>query len=198
MKLFSIVAQLPDYSVRRADYRYIGLTESGNLLQVVLLLPNDPVRTIATRSRMARRYFIRSLAKMSPTNKTLRVDRVCFAFDMAAGENDMLEVFRRLDQRLTDIFEAPLPAKLVDGLLGITASERRRWSKDGRLPPCGSRASTRSNTRFHLPVFKVDLIQRLREDPQLIAWWRSEDNFSPSDFRMPSLEQNASYPDVKI
>lgn len=51
-----------------------------------------------------------------------------------------------------DGFDQPLPAKHVDVLLGISAKERRRWSKDGCLPSAGQLSSSRTQRRFTLRV----------------------------------------------
>lgn len=181
----------------QVGYRYLGVFESGDVLQIILLLPDDPVRALPDRLRTGRRHFIRSLAKMNPAEKDLRADPARFGFDRAT-KGGVLDMLDHLDRRLTGIFEAPLPAKLVDGLLGITARERRRWWKDGRLRPCGYRTSTRSGTRFHLPVFAVDLIHSLRQDPQIIAQSRQDDALPELHIGTPILETSPLHTDVKI
>lgn len=161
----------------RSDYRYIGVREGYDLVQIMLFLPDDPVRALPDRLGTARRHFVRSLSTEEPRVKSSKGEIPCFGFDLSRKE-ELLDSLDRLDARFARIFEAPLPAKLVDSLLGISATERRRWSKDGRLPPCGSRISTRGGSRFNLPIFAVDLIRALRQNPQIIAKWRRYEEIS--------------------
>lgn len=134
---------------------------------------------------------------MKPKRKDVRTDPVRFEFDPAA-KDDVRVVLDHLDTRLAAILEAPLPAKLVDGLLRITPKERRRWWKDGRLPPCGYRTSTRSSARFNLPVFAVELIESLRKNPQIIEQWRREDTLPQLHIEPPVLETSSPGSDLKI
>lgn len=90
-------------------------------------------------------------------------------------QEEIEEVCALLDVRLQALFDKPLPAKYVDVLLNITGKERRRWTKDGRLPATGHVMSSRTKGRFAVPLFSVDLIERLRNEPELIAQWRKED-----------------------
>src|SRR5690554_52086 len=109
MKSLSIVEEAPDFPAGQVGYRYLDVFESGGLLHIALLLPDDPVRALADRLRTGRRHFIRSLAKMNPTEKDIRADPARFGFDRLTmgGVLDMLD---HLDTRLTGIFEAPLSA----------------------------------------------------------------------------------------
>lgn len=77
--------------------------------------------------------------------------------------------------KLRKLFNEPLHAKHVDELLGISAKERRRWSKDGRLPASGYLSSNRTERRFTLRIFSVDEIDRLRRNPAQITRWRKDD-----------------------
>lgn len=177
MKPLPMIEEIAAHRSVRSNYRYIGVHEGDDLLEIMLLLPDDPVRALPDRLRTARRHFVRSLSTAEPRVKSSRGEIPRFGFDLSRKE-ELLDSLDRLDAQLARIFEAPLPAKLVDSLLGISATERRRWSKDGRLPPCGSRMSTRGGSRFNLPIFAVDLVRALRQNPQIIAKWRRYEGIS--------------------
>ena len=91
------------------------------------------------------------------------------------GREELYKSCRRLDSRLAALIEEPITGKVVDHLLGISAAERRRWSKDGRLTPCGSRTSRRGRARFNFPIFSLNRIEMLRNEPELIERWREQD-----------------------
>lgn len=54
------------------------------------------------------------------------------------SKSEILDAIDRASQKLDEFGEEKLTAKTVERLLNITAVERRRWSKDGRLPNSGT------------------------------------------------------------
>lgn len=81
----------------------------------------------------------------------------------------------RLRRRINQILSAPVTPEVVDRTLGITARERLRWYKDGRLPTCGRAVIGRGNHQVGFPLFPVDAIARLAETPDIIESWRADD-----------------------
>lgn len=82
---------------------------------------------------------------------------------------------RNIDDRLTEIVEAPVPPRIVEKCLGITGRERNRWMKDGRLPSCARRRSNRTETSFSIPYFPAGLVNDLCLRPEVIGAWREMD-----------------------
>lgn len=81
----------------------------------------------------------------------------------------------RLRLRVKQILTAPLTPEDVDRVLAITARERLRWYKDGRLPTCGRGVVGKGNHQVGFPLFPVDAITRLAAAPEIIASWRADD-----------------------
>ena len=77
----------------------------------------------------------------------------------------MLDAFRK---------ERVIP-KIVEEVLGISARERRRWIKDGRLATSGTGQFKKGKTIFQFYLHRVDDIARLVAHPEIIAKWRAAD-----------------------
>jgi len=90
------------------------------------------------------------------------------------------EVESKLDslaEALTRIAWRPLTPRFVAAALGISAQERVRWTKDGRLPPSGQ-AFARRGALLSVPTYAVTLIEELAAHPETVAAWREQDEAS--------------------
>lgn len=130
------------------------------------------MRTVArTLKRWARKHGGVEIAATSVS--------ICFRFPKA--ELEAFDVFAdRLRRRLSQILMVPVTPEVVDRTLGITARERLRWYKDGRLPTCGRAVIGRGNHKAGFPLFPVDTIARLAATPEIIASWRADDQREPN------------------
>jgi hypothetical protein len=101
---------------------------------------------------------------------------VVLSFRRPAEEEEWVErMGRRLQSQINAALTAPVTPKAVDRALGITARERIRWYKDGRLPICGKVSASDGRRGAHFPLFPFDEIVRLQANPDLIEAWRRED-----------------------
>jgi hypothetical protein len=78
----------------------------------------------------------------------------------------MIDAFRK--ERLTP--------KIVEEVLGISAHERRRWTKDGRLPKSGTGQFKKGRQVFQFYLHPVEKIAKLAASPKIIAEWREADS----------------------
>ena len=116
------------------------------------------------------RCALRELASLSASMpedgaRELRID-----FRGLAEHHDL---FQALDQRLEAIANRPLSARQAQTLLGITARERLRWTKDGRLPRHGTDFIKRGQI-ISLATYAVEEIENLFRHPETVRRWRSE------------------------
>ncbi|MGN6768179.1 MAG: hypothetical protein ACTHJY_23815 [Rhizobiaceae bacterium] len=155
-------------------FTYLNIKEESRGVEVTLVLPTDNTDILLRRLRKARRLFVRSMAKHDVIEQNIEGGAPYFVFT-PQGREELYKSCRRLDSRLAALIEEPITGKVVDHLLGISAAERRRWSKDGRLTPCGSRTSRRGRARFNFPIFSLNRIEMLRNEPELIERWREQD-----------------------
>lgn len=79
-----------------------------------------------------------------------------------------------IDRILDAIAKRPLTPHLVQQALGITARERLRWTKDGRLPQSGAN-TFRKGRKITVSTHAIDQIQKLAGDRSIIAEWRNAD-----------------------
>lgn len=99
---------------------------------------------------------------------------ICFRF-FPPMRKDFNVSADRLRLHIRQILTAPLTPEVVDRVLGITARERLRWYKDGRLPTCGRGVIGKGKHQAGFPLFPVDAITRLAASPEIIASWRAHD-----------------------
>jgi hypothetical protein len=84
------------------------------------------------------------------------------------------EIVADIDNSLRTIASRPLTPRLVQDVLGITARERLRWTKDGRLPTKGV-VSFRRGQSISVRTYAPESIAKLLSDPGTIASWRAVD-----------------------
>ncbi|WP_036051299.1 hypothetical protein [Bradyrhizobium sp. Tv2a-2] len=92
-----------------------------------------------------------------------------------ATEEDILRVCAIAEQRLMRLQQEPLTAKMVEEILGITGAERRRWSKDGRLPNAGHALFSQGRKQVGIFLYPPDAIRQLAKRLDTIADWRLRD-----------------------
>jgi hypothetical protein len=100
-----------------------------------------------------------------------------------ATEADILRISAVTEQKLTRLQQEPLAAKMVEEILAITSAERRRWSKDGRLPNAGHALFSQGKKQVSLFVYPPDTIRELADRPEQIADWRRHDSGTPAFHR---------------
>lgn len=137
-----------------------------------------------------RRGFDQSLGLRLRRRETQRRSKLCLArlgsvvwmphestFVLARCSPSTVEfaiVLNDLDDRLTTIAKRPLTAGEVEEVLGISARERSRWTKDGRLPHSGTQIIQRGQ-RIALSTYAPHEIARLMKEPETIRAWREAD-----------------------
>ena len=72
---------------------------------------------------------------------------------------------------------------MVDEILAITAAERRRRTKDGRLRTSGHALFGQGKKQVGLFVYAPDTIRQLAVCPDQIADWRRRDTGTPAFHR---------------
>jgi len=88
--------------------------------------------------------------------------------------NDVVAALQDVDLRLDRIAWRPLTSRLVEEALGISTSERSRWTKDGRLKRSGTDLIRRGQP-VGLSTYAVTEIAKLMNEPETIQAWRAAD-----------------------
>jgi hypothetical protein len=94
---------------------------------------------------------------------------------LATARHAFLAVSAIVSGALDTVTRRPVIPREIEDILGISATERRRWLEDGRLPSAGIRTVKlrgRGTITFH--VFDPSVVQDLLEGDVIDAW-REED-----------------------
>ena len=81
----------------------------------------------------------------------------------------------KIDAALDTFSQAAATSAGVEEILGITPLERRRWTKDGRLPLSGQGSFARGRQSIYFPLHPIAQIAALARQPKTIEGWRSQD-----------------------
>ncbi len=145
-------------------FTYLRAEQSADALVVSCQLPQFVRRHRAKAATSADRLFRKNLLRLGGTPSGA-------GFAMAPEQSHKLS---DIDRRIAAIVEAPLSGQLVERALGITGEERRRWTRDGRLPTCPKSVGGRSGHLFSLPLYSPATVERLILNTS-IAQWREQD-----------------------
>jgi hypothetical protein len=109
--------------------------------------------------------------------KSLDVNSMTLVLGMAEGSEDDFDITgAAVTRALEGIESLPVISREIQDILGISASERHRWLKDGRLPSAGTRTVRLSGRArqitFH--VFDPRVVEDLL-DRGIVDEWREED-----------------------
>lgn len=88
---------------------------------------------------------------------------------------DIQEIESTLLRSLEKFLKERLYPAVVEEALAITSRERRRWTKDGRLPNSGSGSFKRGTQTVHFVLHPQEEIVALASKPEIIAGWREQD-----------------------
>ena len=95
------------------------------------------------------------------------------------GVDQLPDIVCDIDAALDAFRKQPLHPLVVEEVLGITASERRRWTKDRRLPQSGMGSFGRGRRSIYFALYVAAKIAVLAQEPATIETWRSEDEKRP-------------------
>lgn len=78
-------------------------------------------------------------------------------------------------RRLTKIARRPISGRRTEQILRISAEERRRWTRDGRLPPHGQSRMRTGGREIILQTYDPEAVEALADMPAELAAWRARD-----------------------
>ncbi len=95
-----------------------------------------------------------------------------------------------VSRALGDIADLPIIPREIEDILTITASERKRWLEDGRLPSAGTRTVRLQGRarRITFHVFDPRIVEDLL-DRAIVDEWREEDAAAKAENRRRAAYQ---------
>lgn len=132
--------------------------------------------TIGSKSREKelRRRFKARLKRWSP-QKITDAGAIITAYWDTADIEQARSAIEHVDHMLGAFRKERLIPKIVEEILGISARERRRWIKDGRLSTSGTGHFKKGKTVFQFYLHRPEDIAKLGANPKIIAEWREAD-----------------------
>jgi hypothetical protein len=164
--------------------RYLSVVATRDA--IILTFEPDFALTLglATRAREARRRVKACLRAFGIHANGAGGVTACMAgIDTGHARRVVAEV----DKVLDGFARGGLTPRMVEQVLGITARERLRWTKDGRLPQSGSGSFRRGPNVIHFPLHPAHKIASLAVDPSIVAAWREADRENADIHRVSVL-----------
>jgi len=95
-----------------------------------------------------------------------------------------------ISESLRGVADLPIIPREIEDILGITASERKRWLEDGRLPSAGTRTVRLQGRarRITFHVFDPRVVEDLL-DRGAVDEWREEDAAAKAENRRRAAYQ---------
>lgn len=103
------------------------------------------------------------------------------AYVTNTNSHDIKKAIRSADLRLRQFGEEKLTAKRVETILDMTAVERQRWTKDGRLQSFGAEYFNNGRGQIRVFTYSLEAIAAVVAKPELISTWREIDREGPID-----------------
>jgi hypothetical protein len=129
------------------------------------------------REKDLRRRFKARLQRWSP-QKITDAGAIITAYWNTADIERARSAIEHVDHMLDTFRKERLIPKIVEEILGISARERRRWIKDGRLPKSGTGHFKKGKTVFQFYLHRPEDIAELAAHPEIIDEWRKADGLA--------------------
>jgi hypothetical protein len=141
-----------------------------------LSLEHAIAQHLGLRLRMdeAWRNMRKQIRKIVPSARIEIDGAVCTVYCDAGRASALITAVEDIDRMLLNIADRRLTPRLVRLALGITAQERLRWTKDGRLPRAGM-TTFRTSQKIKIDTYAVEEIEKLAADQSVMKSWRAAD-----------------------
>jgi hypothetical protein len=143
----------------------------------------DGVVTFTPSEELTTGYDQRAIEAMRIVRKTFRKARcsvdqhhdhvIVSARDLPNDE--ITRICLAVEAKLETLRLKPLSSRAVETVLSISSAERRRWSKDGRLPHVGNALVKIGTKQLSLFLYCPTVIQLIVRTPDTIRRWRQQD-----------------------
>jgi hypothetical protein len=166
------MALAPD--IEALSSRNLWIERSGETISISYKLAPSITLGSKVREQDLRRRLKARLNRWSP-HEVIDSGEVVTAYWQTADLQKAKSAILYVDHMLDAFRKERVIPKIVEEVLGISASERRRWIKDGRLPTSGTGQFKKGKTVFQFYLHRTEDIARLIAHPEIIAEWRSAD-----------------------
>lgn len=152
--------------------RYLSLTPLSKGVGLTFTPTFEVTSGSGRRSKEITRRIVRLLRKagLEP-----QFDDEVISVTVWQAPKGLQSLLAAVDAEVDAFRNERLHPKEVEEILAITARERRRWTKDGRLPTSGHTSFRRGQNSIHLLPYPPDDITSLAGQREQIEAWRRQD-----------------------
>jgi len=158
----------------RIGSRYVSVQRHDRDVVLTLELTHDLTLGSPRRKRKALGILKRLLRKAC-TDSLLCSGRTITASFQEIPGMDLRRLLLRIDAAIDGFRAEKLHPKEVEEVLGITALERIRWTKDGRIPQSGTGSFGVGQRSIRFPLHPGDGIAALAGPAGIVEEWRAID-----------------------
>lgn len=142
--------------------------------ELVFVVPLDLALGSRLRAGELRNRLMRLLKRQGADGIRVEIAS-CETRIAAVLAGDGADLTARIAELVAAFRTDPLYPRVVEEVLGISARERLRWTKDRRLGAIEGSEFRRGRRAFRVPRYPVDEIAALATSPAIVARWRAED-----------------------
>jgi hypothetical protein len=163
----------------KIDYRYLDVSDVARTATVGFAPSTNLTCGSSQRASQAIRV-VKSVFRQYRSRVVKHTAKGIVIICPGAPEKELLRLCSIAEERLVRLRDEPLTAKMVEEILSISSTERRRWSKDGRMPTAGNVFFSQGKKQVSLFVYSPDTISKLIARPDQISDWRERDKLALS------------------
>lgn len=154
--------------------RYVSVRRTAQSIILTFQPADELTFGLAHRAKEARRRVAKLIRRTKSLTLNSREGRIFATFNRTSLKS-VAVLLAAIDVELDKLKTERLHPALVEELLRITARERIRWTKDGRLRSSGHGSFKRGRQTISFPLYPPSEIAHLADEPETILRWRNED-----------------------
>ncbi len=160
---------------------YLKVQKSDSGLKIALEAPVDFRSHQRGKMKRGERAFRRTMNGLGGVECMESDAGICYRIVSSDGciSPSADDQIAQLKARLSALYDAPISPRTIEKVLNISADERRRWTKDGRLPSADRQTIDRGGYPFSISTYPPQLVAELEANPHIIAEWRQRDKKTP-------------------
>jgi hypothetical protein len=163
----------------KPKYQYLDVSDVA-LTATVGFVPSTKLTCGSSQRASQAIRVVKSVFRRLQNRIVRHTERGIVIICPGAAEKDLLRLCSIAEERLVRLREEPLTPTMVEEILSISSAERRRWSKDGRIPTAGNVLFSQGKKQVSLFVYSPEAISKLSARPGQIAGWRQRDKLALS------------------
>lgn len=154
--------------------RYVSVWSESSGVVMTLVLTTEMTLGSPRRERQLRSQILQCFKRLGCSKLSSGGNVVCAWFAQQSAL-EIQNLIRDIDDGIHGLLHEPLYPRVVEEMLGITASERIRWTKNGRLKTSGQGAFRRGQREIYFRRYSFKQMLIILRNIEIVHAWREED-----------------------